>query len=74
MRANNGQMWKSLMQTLEVAQRPMLQVENDGLRLTAGNIVQKMFVRTGEVYREVRAKSASQRLSNRWIFFQNYNI
>ena len=42
--------------------------------MTAGNIVQQMFVRTGEVYGEVRAQSASQRLSNRWIFLQNNNI
>ena len=34
-----------LMQTLEVAQRPMLQVENDRLRMTAGDIIQQMFVR-----------------------------
>jgi hypothetical protein len=26
------------------------------------------------VYREVRTESASQRLCNRWIFLQNYNI
>lgn len=62
------------MQTLEVAQRPMLQVENDRLRVTAGNIIQEMFVRAGEVHREVRAQPASQRLRERWIFLQNYNI
>jgi len=62
------------MQTLEVAQRPMLQVENDRLRMTAGDIIQQVFVRGGEVYREVGAQPASQRLSNRWIFLQNYNI
>lgn len=62
------------MQSLEVAQRPMLQVENDCVRLTAGNIIKKMFVRAGKVYREVRAESASQRLRNNWIFLQNYNI
>jgi hypothetical protein len=26
------------------------------------------------VHREVRAQSASQRLRQRWIFLQNYNI
>ena len=62
------------MQALEVAQRPMLKVENDRLRATVGNIIQKMFVRASEVYREVRTESASQRLCNRWIFLQNYNI
>jgi len=62
------------MQALEVAQRPMLQVENDCVRLTAGNVIKKMFVRAGKVYREVRAESASQRLRNRWIFLQNYDI
>ena len=62
------------MQTLEIAQRPLLQVENDRLRLTARNIIQEMFVRAGEVYREVGAEPASQRLGNRWIFLQNYNI
>lgn len=62
------------MQALEVAQRPMLQVENDRLRATVGNIIQKMFVRAGEVHGEVSAQSAGQRLRNRWIFLQNYNI
>ena len=33
-----------------------------------------MFVRAGEVYGEVRTQSARQRLRNRWIFLQNYNI
>lgn len=56
------------MQSFEVAQRPMLQVENDRVRLTARNVIQEMFVRAGEVYGEVRAESASQRLGNRWIF------
>ena len=62
------------MQTLEVAQGPMFQVENNGVRLTAGNIIQEMFVRASEVYGEVRAESAGQRLCNRRIFLQNYNI
>ena len=58
------------MQSLEVAQRPMLQVENDCVRLTAGNIIKKMFVRAGKVYREVRAESASQRPGHSRIFFE----
>lgn len=62
------------MQALEVAQRPMLKVENDRLRATVGNIIQKMFLRAGEVHGEMRTKSPSQRLRNRWIFLQNYNV
>jgi hypothetical protein len=62
------------MQTLEVAQRPMLQVKNDRLRMTAGNIVQQVFVRGRQVHGEVGAQPASQRLSNRWIFLQYHNI
>ena len=62
------------MQALEVAQRPLLKVENDRLRATVGNIIQKMFVRAGEVHGEVRTQSARQRLRNNWIFLQNYNI
>ena len=73
-RAHDGYVREGLMQALEVAQRPMLQVENDRLRMAAGNILQKMFVRTGEVYREVGAQPASQRLSNRWILLQNHNV
>jgi len=73
-RANDGYIRERLMQTREVAQRPMLQVKNNRVCMTAGDIIQQMFVRAGEVYREVRAKPASQRLRNRWIFLQNHNI
>jgi hypothetical protein len=31
-------------------------------------------VRAGEVHGEMRTKSPSQRLRNRWIFLQNYNV
>ena len=59
------------MQTFYLGQPPVLDVENDGLRMRVGHAVPQVLLRAGQMYREVREKLASQRPGHPRIFFEN---
>jgi hypothetical protein len=61
------------MQAFNIGQRPVLEIENDGLGTIQSNIVPQLFVGTCDMYGEMVAQSASQRLGYSRIFLQKNN-
>lgn len=59
------------MQTLDIRQPPVLDVENYGLGMIPDDGFLKFFARTGEVHRKMRAQSTGKGPSYSRVFFQN---
>jgi len=72
-RADNRQLGKVLVQTFNISQPPVLDIEHYSLGMIPGNIVPQFFVRTGDQHRKVGAQSTSQGLGHPRIFFENNN-
>jgi len=61
------------MQALDISERPVLEIENDGLGTILSNIVPQLLVGTGDMHGEMVAQSASQRLGYSRIFLEKNN-
>jgi len=71
MRADDGYIGKVLMQTLDVGQTPVFDVENHGLGMGAGKIFPQFIARKKNLYREMRPQAPGQMPGQFEVLFQN---
>lgn len=62
------------MQTLDISEPPVLDVENHGFRPIACYLVPQFFVRMGYVHRKMRAQPACKGSGQTRILFKNHNM